>query len=193
MAFLTITSNKHKAINIEVMTIRTENFRVVCPLIDNKMFLVTENLMGMIIDDLSFKELIRIDRENEHTTKCGSFYNCLIRCNTCHGSGIINWVDNIFNKFTPSHRSDYHQYKFIRNEYAVFYQGHYNFYGRKYPALLSIPKLPEAFEYCNKCFGTGISVHNHDLKIWRYKEEEDYKPESPFLEIDYLNFKLYKL
>jgi len=192
MAFLTITNNKHKAINLEVMTIDTANFRVACPLIDDKMFLVTENLMGMIIEDLSFKELIRIDRENEHTTKCGNFYNCFIRCHKCYGSGVVNWVDSIFNKFTPSYRSDYHQYKFIRNDHEIFYQGHYNFYGRKYPALFAIPNLPEAFEYCNKCFGTGISVNNHDLKIWRYKEE-NYNPESPFNEIDYLNFKLYKL
>jgi hypothetical protein len=191
MALLTITDNRHKAINLEVITTDTSNFRVVCP-IDNKLFLITENLAGIIIEDLSFEELIRIDRENEHTTKCGSFYNCFIRCHRCYGSGVINWIDKIFKKTAPSSRFDYHPFRFIRNYDDIFYQGQYNFYGRKSPALFSIPNLPEAFEYCDKCFGTGISVNNHDLKIWRYNEET-YKPKSPFTEIDYLNFKLHQI
>lgn len=197
MALLTITNNKHKAINLEVMTIETSDFRVLCPLRDNKLFLITGNLMGMIIEDLSVQELIIMNNENEHSTKFGSFYNCFIKCHTCYGAGVINWIDKIFKKPAPhcftSHDDEYSQYRFDRNIDNIFYQGHYNFYGEKFPALIAIPELPEAYEYCNKCFGTGISVHNQDLKIWRYKEEEDYKPKSPFLEIDYLNFKLYKL
>jgi hypothetical protein len=160
MGHITVKNSRYRSVDVEVVTLNTENFRVVSQLNDNKLFLVTTGLLGVVIENFSLKEFFQLEASDHYLGKYGSTYSFFIPCRKCHGCGIISWIDKIVGV-----QDQYLQVKFTKNKGGYFYRGIVHIEETLYEALYQISELIEGYEYCQKCYGTGININSKVLKL----------------------------
>lgn len=192
MGNITVKNINYRHLNLEILTFNSSRFRVVAELENRSLFLVTSSLLAVILEDLDLKSLLEINsKDNYWAAFYGSPYSFFIPCNKCFGQGTISWIDKIYNpsvngRPTPSHFHTYNTKeveaisKFVPQKELQFYEGTVLINDTINYALYRLAELQtEGYEYCDKCFGTGISIDSRILKL-----KDDYSSgdeiESPF-------------
>jgi hypothetical protein len=128
------------------------NWRTIEVLIGNRLLITLARYGKFGIHHITMEELLEANKYNLKLERPYKFVTYKAACIMCYGAGRVDWIQKT--RFDPKAKlpmskdcTDH----YVRDKSVVTKLGAY-LYG-------SVPKIPEGFEICPNCKGTGLNVN----------------------------------